>query len=131
MNTEKVVIAGNTKTFNLAFDISEGRIEMNGDLSSSKQLKEAYNRIHLWTEIYKEFPQRTTRLDIEVDNIDATGVKWLFETLSVLVDLDKKGHSSLSICWYMSENQQELVDLSDKISNNLKIDIHVMSPFLR
>jgi hypothetical protein len=106
------------------FDAKTGNCEISGE-SYLDDTAEFYEPIINWIKEYIEKVNKPLRFNFNLDYFNSSSYKRLYEILILLKDYELMG-GQVSVNWYFSEDEHELVEEVDdlKVSTNININYH-------
>ncbi len=106
------------------FNAETGNCEISGE-SYLDDTAEFYEPIINWITEYIEKVNKPLRFNFKLDYFNSSSYKRLYEILMILKDYESTG-GQVSVNWYFSEGEHELVEEVDdlKFSTNININYH-------
>ena len=106
------------------FNAETGNCEISGE-SYLDDTAEFYEPIINWIKEYIEKVNKPLRFNFNLDYFNSSSYKRLYEILILLKDYELMG-GQVSVNWYFSEDEHELVEEVDdlKVSTNININYH-------
>lgn len=127
MNT--LNLEGNRFSPKIYFDLAKGIIKITGKAQSS-QNNDEFERLISWVELYCRVPNKTTRVDIELDNCSASSTKFINQVLWMLVEIHKQYKTQLTIFWFIDSAKKDISNHIQSIEDKIDFKIYKLSPLL-
>lgn len=121
---KNISLEGNRQKPKVIFDGEKGILEIKGR-SLPEQAHDLYKPLLDWIDEYKENPQSSTILNIQLEYINSSSNKYLLLILKRLDNLFLAGNDVL-INWYCEEDDEDLLETVEECKSmlSLPIDLH-------
>ena len=113
----------------ILFDLKRGVIQLTGK-ACERDFRSKFETLSRWVELYCRIPNRTTRIDIELEELDEDWKNLIGHLLWYFVNLHENNKTSLNIFWFLDQNHINQARAIEEIERNLKFKIHKLSPIL-
>ena len=123
MITEKD-LKPNYESPKIYFDLKNGVIRLVGN-AVKEDFKQDFEVLSRWVELYCNVPNKTTRVDIEIETISETWRNLIGHILWYLVSLNQTNRTKLNIFWYVTKQDQ--LNALNEIEASLNYKIHKIS----
>jgi len=103
------------------FDLKSGVIKIAGIANREENLSR-FHVLETWVTLYCRVPNRTTRVDLEIEELNIVWKSRLLKLLRHLVSLHNENRTSLTIFGFLNTNAE--IDDIDEIEEVLGFKIH-------
>ncbi len=122
-----LIIEPKTNSFGIYFDTKTGNMKIYGT-SSCVDTSAFFNPILAWLERYKQYPNRSILIDINIEYFNTIACKYILDILEVFDGIKKSGlTSSVIINWYCKEEDLEMMEAYQDIENILELKMNLIS----
>jgi hypothetical protein len=111
------------------FDLPKGIIKITGRAVDTP-MDEKFDVLISWIELYCRVPNKTTRVDIELDVFTDYSTRYITQILWLLTQLDEQRRTRLTIFWFIDSASKPQMKQIEEIEEKVGFKIYKLSPLL-
>jgi hypothetical protein len=111
------------------FDLPKGIIKITGRAVDTP-MEEKFDVLISWVELYCRVPNKTTRVDIELDVFTDYSLKYIHQILFLLVRIHEIQKTRLTVFWFIDTASKTQYAQIEEIESRLEFKIYKLSPLL-
>ena len=122
---EKLIIQSTVDTPQVCFDIAAGALELSGK-SYPDDVFAFYEPVLAWLNNYSSKPNQITKFVFKLDYFNTASAKIIFDILSVLDYIRKKGNQ-VQILWYYKEDDEDMKEAGEGYKNIIETEMELIT----
>lgn len=122
---EKLIIQSTVDTPQVCFDIAAGALELSGK-SYPDDVFAFYEPVLAWLNNYSTKPNQITKFVFKLDYFNTASAKIIFDILSVLDYIRKKGNQ-VQILWYYKEDDEDMKEAGEGYKNIIETEMELIT----
>lgn len=112
------------------FDLPKGIIKITGRAVDTP-MDEKFETLISWVELYCRVPNKSTRVDIELDVFTDYSGKYIAQILWLLAQVHNQRKTRLTIFWFIDSASTPQLQQIEQIENRIGFKIYKLLPLLK